>query len=285
MDCREVQDRLSAYLDGELTPPMAEDVGKHLEQCTDCSAECSAFRGISNLSAPLKSLSARDHWLSAPDRWLEIKAKLSQPATASRNGGLLSVPTTWGQFATAACLFLAVLLGFLAMRSSGVTGHRTVDLSEFVGTFHREPARAEKILLASYHSQPIDLPNSASSFSAQPVLAAGLPPEYKFDNAHVLKMPCCPCLQATFVRADGSCICFFETAGDQPMNFGNRPATTADCAGKETLLVQVDGSLTASWQAGSHRLTLVGAKNIDEVNRLVGHLSRVDEQTRSQKGT
>src|SRR5437773_1770951 len=39
MVCREVLDRLSPFLDGELDPFASREVSRHLESCPSCSAE------------------------------------------------------------------------------------------------------------------------------------------------------------------------------------------------------------------------------------------------------
>lgn len=47
MDCGEVRDRLSPYLDDELDPVVSGEVSRHVESCPDCAAELERHRKLS----------------------------------------------------------------------------------------------------------------------------------------------------------------------------------------------------------------------------------------------
>lgn len=40
MKCNDVRDRLSAYLDQEISPEMKVTIKEHLRNCNDCDGEC-----------------------------------------------------------------------------------------------------------------------------------------------------------------------------------------------------------------------------------------------------
>jgi hypothetical protein len=57
-------------------------------------------------------------------------------------------------------------------------------------------------------------------------------------------------------------------------NRSTRPASTKVSSGNPTRLVQVDGCLAASWQQQSRHVTVIGAKDMDEMTRLVAHFNQ-----------
>jgi hypothetical protein len=87
-------------------------------------------------------------------------------------------------------------------------------------------------------------------------------------------MPCCRCFEACYHRKDGGMLCVFEHENDQPVWFGNRPMSSKVCSGKPTRLVQVDHCLAATWQQQQRHITVIGAKDVEEVARLVAHFEQ-----------
>ena len=56
-------DRLSEYLDGELTPAERADVDRHLTQCAECRSTLEDLRGVVSEAALLRDARpARDLW-------------------------------------------------------------------------------------------------------------------------------------------------------------------------------------------------------------------------------
>src|SRR2546429_1898728 len=45
-DCRNIRRELSAYLDGELTPPQRTEVETHLESCAHCQQELNEMKTL-----------------------------------------------------------------------------------------------------------------------------------------------------------------------------------------------------------------------------------------------
>ena len=58
MDCEKVQENLSAYLDGELSPQEADAIRAHLESCEDCAAEAESLRSTVRLVRSLERVQA-----------------------------------------------------------------------------------------------------------------------------------------------------------------------------------------------------------------------------------
>jgi anti-sigma factor RsiW len=92
-NCLEVQDKLSAWLDGELAPGVMTQVERHLEGCAGCRRELALLtaldQALGSLTAPLPP--------GLPEK---VRARLRQP---SRRG--------WQSLALAASLVLGIYLG------------------------------------------------------------------------------------------------------------------------------------------------------------------------------
>ena len=55
MTCPEIQDRLSAYLDGELAPEVRLQVAEHIQTCAACRAELSLLERLEEALGALKA--------------------------------------------------------------------------------------------------------------------------------------------------------------------------------------------------------------------------------------
>lgn len=92
--CPEVQDRLSAWLDGELAPEVAAGVARHLESCAGCRRE------LAQLEALEQALGSLPEAALPPGLPEKVRARLPRPP---RRG--------WQSLALAASLVLGILLG------------------------------------------------------------------------------------------------------------------------------------------------------------------------------
>jgi anti-sigma factor RsiW len=114
MDCKDYQQLLDAYVDGELDLVRQIDFEKHLEGCAVCTAAAknlSLFRNAIRNSAP--------RYLASPELKQRIRATL--PSKKTRRTGLL-LDGPWLRFtALAASLLLLVGLGW------GTVRHRRID--------------------------------------------------------------------------------------------------------------------------------------------------------------
>jgi len=92
MDCLQVQDRLSAYLDGELPAELRRQVEEHLEACPACREELA--------------------WLGRLDKTFDRLAAPSPDVTSRVMERLRRPPLTWWRsLALAASLVLGLVLG------------------------------------------------------------------------------------------------------------------------------------------------------------------------------
>ncbi len=135
MECHEVQEQLSAWLDGELAEATGALLQAHLEQCAACRQE---WRELTALDAALGSLTA-----PAPAGLAEkVVRRLRRPR---RQKWLQSM-------ALAACLVLGIALGGTMARSfygpaaANETGTEVASLD----VFHDFPQGSLGAVVASY---------------------------------------------------------------------------------------------------------------------------------------
>ena len=120
MECQAVQERLSAWLDGELAEAVGAAVEAHLERCEACRREwlklAALDAALSNLTAPVPTGLAE-----------KVVAKVRRPRR--RQG--------WQSVALAACLVLGIALGgtmargFYGPAAPNETGAEVASLEDF----------------------------------------------------------------------------------------------------------------------------------------------------------
>ena len=269
MQCQQVRELLSAFYDEELPPDQASAVAAHIAGCAACAAELATFHKLSDLTGRLDDPQPPRH------AWPRIAAQL--PATSVADEPPVLRPRRSSRALLA--MIAALLLVGLAWVNTHWHDHRDHELvenfSRFLDTFEESPDAAVEDLIHHYSGRPIEIADAARELKYRPVVANGLPADYELAQACLLKMPCCPCLEACYHRKTGGMLCVFEHDNDQPAWFTNRESSTAMCSGKATRLVSVDGLLAATWPAQKRRhITVIGAKDVEEVARLVAHFEQ-----------
>ena len=135
MNCLEVQDSLSAWLDGELAPEVGALVDRHLESCDAC------LRELAQLEALEQALAALPAPAPPPGLPAKVAARLKRP------------PRRWWQsVALAASLVLGIVLGgtlardFYPVPQENGFGTEVASLE----AFHDFPQGSMGMILASY---------------------------------------------------------------------------------------------------------------------------------------
>jgi len=277
MNCSEVQELLSAYFDGELADDQRDRVSAHIGTCTKCAGELAGFEKLSRMASVL-SEPVPTHQI-----WNQINQKLDQQSICENpiikpdhndRRFSFSVPKL---FVLAATILTAAGISWFTYQSwftHGNHDHFTAEFGHYLDEFVRDPDTAQQILLANYKNQLVD-PNVASEhIGYQPSVAKGLPAEYTLKSTHIMKMPCCICVQSICKRSDGSTLAIFEHDDEEITEwFGDKPSITASCKNKQCCLVELDKQIAASWKRGSRHITLIGARDLEEVNKLVAWLN------------
>lgn len=274
MECSEARELLSAYHDAELSAEVRSPVAEHVESCSRCAEELALF-GV--LSAMARGL---DDPEPPPQLWADIEAGLDA-------GGQEGAPSRLERLAgkrrlsllvTAATVLIAAGVWFATRtwRTPGHHGDLAADFGEYLEQFATDPDRAQNALLVKYEGQAVDLSQATRQLGYRPAVAAGLPKRYSLEAVYLLKMPCCTCVQSICRRDDGHVFAIFEHDEEQPVWFGDRPRIETQCHGCACSIIQTDRGLVASWKANKRHLTVVGARGLEEIADLVGHLKGGD---------
>jgi hypothetical protein len=291
MNCIVVQKLLSAYYDGELTEELRVAVAKHVDGCAECAEALYGFQRLSELSEHLEHAQPPDQW-TALERQLApamVPPKTVVKQTRSRST-MLSPITSLKRFsprassAAAAMILLAATLAVSAYNSGwfSTTDHHdeqlTATFDAYLTQFEQDPQAAQQVLLVTYSGRQVDLGRAAMLVGHQPAVAPGLPSGYLVDALYVLDMPCCKCTQVLCRRDGQGRLAIFEHDADQPVWFGERPAIQARCCGKSTRIVEVNsGLLAATWRLNKRYLTVIGARDVEEITRIVAHFEDTGE--------
>jgi hypothetical protein len=264
----EVQERLSAFFDGELPSPAQELVSEHIRSCVSCTEEFQRFEKLSQMASQLRR--------SEPPvgLWIELEKRLNAANVPSST--LRSRPLRTGLVATAALLLIGLAVGYYAQTTwfaHGHADHLGENFGLYLDEFTHDPARAQQTLIGNFDGKATSLKEIMLRVKYRPVVADGLPKGYKLDGMYLLKMPCCICPQAILKGNDGHVLAVFEHDGDEPTWFADRPKVQCRCAGRPTSVVEINGKLAASYKSGSRYVTLVGLRDLDETTRLIGQLT------------
>ncbi len=273
MDCQHVQELLSAYYDNELPADARMPVAQHVHRCARCANDLTRFGELSVLAKQLETPDPPQQIWANIEAGLDAdvrEASISRPVPARWPGR-----TRWqlGLAATAALLFIAtggIWIASKVFHNPDHHGAMAADFGTYLDDFYGHPQRAQKALLAKYDGQAVSLTQASRQLGYQPIVASGLPKRYKLDGVYVLKMPCCDCVQTICRRDDGKVFAIFEHDEQQPVRFGDRPTTEAKCRDCQCQITLANhGGLVASWKAGQRQLTIVGARDLDDIADLV----------------
>lgn len=269
MHCQQVRELLSAFYDDELPHDQAKAVSAHIAGCAECAAELETFHKLSDLTGRLDDPRPPRHV------WPRIAAQLNASQSPVTSTGMPTHRASRKMLLAVAALLLAGLswIGYTQWNAHAHR-HLAANFGHFLDSFQQSPDEAQQELVEHYSGVPVKIADAVRELKYRPVVADGLPPDYEPAQAYLLKMPCCRCLEACYHRQDGGMLCVFEHDLDQPVWFGDRPTSSKMCSGKPTRLVQVDGCLAATWQQQKHHITVIGAKDVEEVTRLVAHLQQ-----------
>ncbi|MCA9038485.1 MAG: zf-HC2 domain-containing protein [Planctomycetaceae bacterium] len=284
MNCTDVKDLLSAYFDGELSDELHLQVRRHVGGCSECSKELDGFGRLSQLaSGSTVSPPSAELWTrieSGIDSKV-LPSSTSRQSTSSRSATYYWSARRWAILA--ATVLVAVSVGVIGYRSlfSPSEHHQFMTVfGEYLDRFKSDPHNAQSFLLAQYQHHSVQPEAAVERAGYRPVVADGLPEGYSLVSTHVMKMPCCTCVQCLCRRADGTTLAIFEHDDDQPDWFGSRPTVNVTCQSRQCALVELPSSMAASWKSGKRHLTVIGAENVGEVDKLVAWFSQDREGTR-----
>ncbi|MFQ5731380.1 MAG: anti-sigma factor family protein [Planctomycetaceae bacterium] len=268
MQCDEARELISPFHDGELTPEQRLAVDAHLVDCSTCADELTGFEALSGLAAKMVDP------IPPANLWERIDRQIVPPlvaAGAPSRSTRRSTRRIW-TVALPALLLVGVSLIVARFQWRAEDHRRSVNLDRYLTEFAADPAAAQRRLTSKYENREVDVREAAAQLRTQPIAAGPLPDGVTVKMVRVFEMPCCRCAQ-TVCTVDGKqTVVVFEHADEHSFEFGARPSMTCQCRGRKTRIVQFDGRLVASWTRGRRQLTLVGARDLNQVVRFVERL-------------
>ena len=167
--CRDIQPRLSAYVDGVLPAPERADVVRHLDQCDACRG---VVRDLERLREAARNLGP----MHPPDHiWLEIAGQVHATAGAAPRPGSMHArrPVVWQWVGLAAMLMIVTMAVYFVSRQQGVApdaGNANQDAAV--------QAVADELRLAMQHYDnaitKLEALTKSNSGAIDPVIAATL---------------------------------------------------------------------------------------------------------------
>ena len=261
MNCENARDLLSSYFDQELDPGAASAVRAHLTTCPDCARRIAEFEELSELAADVREPSV------PRGVWAAIEASLAreherQPGKTRWSGALATTLLIGASLA---------LLGYWTWRSLDQHVQMAAVFDRYLGEFQEHPRQAQEVLRTRYGGRPMDL-QAVGAGQFTPNAPRDLPNGFERVETYLLDMPCCTCTQTIYRNPAGDILALLEHREEQRMWFGNRAGIEAQCHGQMTFLVQLKDQLAASWKCGPRHLTLIGARNVEQVSELISFL-------------
>jgi Putative zinc-finger len=271
MNCPTIEQRLSAYIDGELSSNEKMQVEDHCDQCQTCSEMISQFVAMGTL-------------MRCSEKPVDTAAIWQNIATGLVDGPRIpnSANTrTWlyvllGTAVSMAFLWITIRFNQSPEHDKHASAHQhdtlAVDFQQILATAATEPKAALEILTTKYQGREMDQSAATQFLGYEPVLFRSIPAGIARISTHVLNMPCCKCSATICERNDGSSLILFEHKEEQPIWFGETLPMQAQCSGKKCLIVESAGQLAISWKSDDRQLTLIGVKDIAEVSPWVDSL-------------
>lgn len=277
MKCSETQDLLSALHDGQVSNVVRAQLDQHLQSCEDCR---SVFASYEALSAVAQRLSDAE---PPANLWSRIEERLdvTPPVEAAiRNPAIQRHSSSLKMFAVTASLLLAVGIALTSLlRDAHDHNELAVDFDHYLDVYAEDPAEAARDLFAEYPAEEVGIDEATRLIGYRPVIANALPAGYSVDSIHLMKMPCCTCIKTLCSDDQGQPFVIFEHDDEQTVWFGDRKKQHRECGGMPTTIIEFDGQIAATWAVGKRSVTIVGAKNIDEVERLMPYLGKEPEES------
>lgn len=261
MKCQQIQELLSAYYDGVLPNDSSSNVDEHFVGCSACSKELTGFRKLSEMVTVFNSPAPSEKIWSQIERQLDNETPLTEGIKQVRGSRFY----TSRLFVLATTIIIAVGISWFSYPLWFAHGHHhhqfTEDFGIYLEEFRRDPDAAQQILLAKYKNHPVIPDQAIKRVGYLPAVAGGLPEEYTLVSTHVMKIPCCSCIQSICKRSDGSTLVIFEHGGES-------------CSNQECCLTELDNQITATWKQGRRQITLIGVRDTFEVDQMVAWLDQ-----------
>ncbi len=271
MKCEETQGLLSNFFDSQLEESQRESVTEHVRDCLDCSQVLNDYERLSALNKAIETPEPPADLWARIETDLEVASENPAPLIlASDSRSHLASP--W-LVTLSLCLVLGI--AFVAIQSRSREHQHamvTIEFDEYLDSYSSSPRQAVQDLFSEYPQRIVSVEAAAKQVGYRPVVANSLPNGYAVESIQLLKMPCCECVKTICSSESGAPFVVFEHDAEQAIWFGNRPQRQCDCGGKPTTVIEFDHQIAATWRVGKRSVSVVGLKDVAEVEKLMPYL-------------
>jgi len=268
MNCNEVIPLLSPFHDGELTPDEHRAIVVHIASCAACSQKLESIRRLSDLvettptpEAPSTLLTKLEQSLDslAPRRrWFKLGPAQSRAAAAL--------------LAAAAVVAVCVTVWKISSAPSHSHEEMVRVFNEFLDSYEQGNPSTEELLARRYDGTLVNEAAATAALKRKTVAPPVVLANHRVTKRYVLKMPCCDCVETIYARDGTTSFVLFEHEKEQSEWFNTRPMVRAECRGKACCMVQLKGSLAATWPVEGGFVTIVGVRDVSELGDLIEEL-------------
>jgi hypothetical protein len=216
MDCKTIQTRLGALLDGEASAQERSVLEAHLGTCESCKAE---LEQLQLMVGRLHTYRRQTDVAPPPQLWSSIQGKLTPRA---RQRKVLPAVLVFFRRPVAVAASLGILLGlgvFLNVwlgQGAPTASAGTIDYSVLLDGVEKDIEGSFQRFIGYYRGRQID-PDTASA--AAPDLRFALPHEmaggYRLDQAYALQFGVSPGIAASYRSENNLMIVFFHPPVDR----------------------------------------------------------------------
>lgn len=270
MNCSEALEFLSPLHDGELPADVRASVQAHYRECPSCAA------AKTNAEALTALVMQQTDPTPPANLWTNIDATLTKESLTTANVEIPSGSSRKSRLAIGitAVVLIAISVTMVVQHFADTehAEHLAVNFDEFLNAFPESPERAQRLLHANYASELVSVEKATREVRYRPAVSNQLPVGYSLDSVHLVRMPCCLCVESLCTAPDGARLAILEHAIDQPVWFGERPIETVETDGGSARLVRFNGRLAATWKTENRFLTIIGVRDEEELGKLMQHL-------------
>ena len=274
MNCNDVVDKLSQFMDGELDSVLSEQMSMHIDSCDSCKNDLESHRRLGIWMREIESPVDTEVVWSRIEVAIPIKLRKDDRRS-------VKWPLKWA-FPP---LALAASLGFVMARVTWFPASGTsqlsqehaihdhdslaVDFRSVIDLAQSDPQRAISSLIKKYDGRSLDAEAATKYIGYRPSLFSTMPDGFQRISTHVLNMPCCKCTATVCQRPNGTSLIVFEHKDEQPVWFGDLPSIETQCSGTQCRIIESAGQLAVSWRQNDRQFTIIGATDVAEVSQWV----------------
>ncbi len=289
MNCPEVQSRLSAFYDDQISDDVRSRIDAHLHSCADCASVFGDYQALTDFvqhtptPEPSPKLWDRIDEQLTVSRAIQAKSPTAKSPTAkspvakpvARPAGVRRRVVVFSPLVAAVMVILAVGISLsTAQRDKHQFKGLAGEFNEYLAAYAENPAAAVAGLFAEYPAEEVGFDEAKRRVGYRPVVANSLPDGYSINSIQLMKMPCCDCIKTVCLNDQGLPFLIFEHDLEQAAWFGNRASRRCNCGGMPATVIDLDGQIAVTWKLGKRSVTIIGETDVDEVATLMPFLGK-----------